>query len=90
MEEMNGNHNAVLENRKKLLLTGVTDVESFNEREIMLYTELGELSVRGENLHINEMSLENGDLSVEGNVSELVYGDKNIRKRLSAIGKIFR
>lgn len=90
MEEINGKHNAVLENRQKLLLSGVTDVDSFNEQEISLYTELGELTVRGENLHINEMSVESGDLSVEGDIQALVYGDKNRRKKLTALGKLFK
>ena len=90
MEEINGKHNAVLENRQKLLLSGVTDVDSFNEQEISLYTELGELTVRGENLHINEMSVESGDLSVEGDIQALVYGDKNRRKKLTALGRLFK
>ena len=90
MEEINGKHNAVLENRQKLLLSGVTDVDSFNEQEISLYTELGELTVRGENLHINEMSVESGDLCVEGDIQALVYGDKNRRKKLTALGKLFK
>lgn len=90
MEEINSKHNAVLENRQKLLLSGVTDVDSFNEQEISLYTELGELTVRGENLHINEMSVESGDLSVEGDIQALVYGDKNRRKKLTALGKLFK
>ena len=90
MEEINGKHNAVLENRQKLLLSGVTDVDSFNEQEISLYTELGELTVRGENLHITEMSVESGDLSVEGDIQALVYGDKNRRKKLTALGKLFK
>ena len=47
-----GSHNAILENRQKLELSGVTDVDSFNEEEIRLFTQLGELTVKGKNLHI--------------------------------------
>ncbi len=90
MSEIQGKHNAILENRSHLVLSGVTDVDSFSADEISLFTQLGELTIKGSNLHINEMSVENGDLSVEGDISVLIYGDKNRKKKLSAIGKIFK
>lgn len=90
MTEVNGRHNLILENRSRLMLSGVTDVDSFNEDEIRLFTQLGELTIRGKNLHINEMSVESGDISVEGDVWSLVYGDKDRKKKLSALGKIFK
>ena len=90
MEQTLGRHNAILENRSKLMLSGVTDVDSFDEQQIMLFTELGELTIKGENLHINEMSVESGNLSVEGDISALIYGDKNRKKKLTALGKLFK
>lgn len=90
MNEIQGKHNAIIENRQKLLLSGVTDVDSFNETEISLFTQLGELLIKGENLHINEMSVESGDLTVEGDICALIYGDKDRKKKLSAIGKLFK
>lgn len=90
MSEINGKHNLILENRSHLVLSGVTDVDSFNEEEICLFTQLGELSIRGKNLHINEMSVESGDISVEGDVWSLSYGDKSRKKKLTAIGKLFK
>ena len=66
MSEAQGKHNVILENRSHLVLSRVTDVDSFNEEEISLFTQLGELTIRGTNLHINEMSVESGELSVEG------------------------
>lgn len=89
-EIQQGKHNLILENRSRLVLSGVTDVDSFNEEEIRLFTQLGELCIRGKNLHINEMSVENGDISVEGDIWSLCYGDKNRKKKLSAIGKLFK
>lgn len=86
----NKNHNAILENRKRLLLSGVTDVDSFNENQMLLFTELGELLIRGKNLHINEMNVETGDFSVEGDIWALIYGDKDKNKRLGFIKKIFK
>lgn len=87
---MSKNHNAILENRKRLLLSGVTDVDSFNENQMLLFTELGELLIRGKNLHINEMNVETGDFSVEGDIWALIYGDKDKNKRLGFIKKIFK
>ena len=55
-----------------------------------LFTQLGELTIKGKDLHINEISVESGDVSVEGDIWALVYGEKDRKKKLSAIGKIFR
>ena len=84
------NHNAILENRKRLLLSGVTDVDSFNENQMLIFTELGELLIKGRNLHINEMNVETGDFSIEGDIWALIYGDKDKNQRLGFIKKIFR
>lgn len=85
-----GRHNLILENRGNLVLTGVTDVDSFDENSILLYTELGELVIRGKKLHINIMNVETGDLSVEGDISALVYGDRERKKKANLIGKLFK
>ncbi len=87
---MNERHNAILEDRQRLMLTGVTDVESFDEKQVGLYTQLGELTIRGKNLHVNEMSLESGELTVEGDIQALIYGEKDRTKKLGFIGKLFR
>ena len=47
MSEIQGRHNVILENRSHLVLSGVTDVDSFNETEIALFTQLGELKIKG-------------------------------------------
>ena len=88
--ETQGTHNAILENRQKLMLSGITDVDSFNENEIYLFTQLGEMLIKGENLHINEMSVDSGELSVEGDINAIIYGDKSRKKKLSPLGKIFK
>ncbi|MBR1663663.1 MAG: YabP/YqfC family sporulation protein [Ruminococcus sp.] len=73
-------HGLILDERKKLTLTGVTDVDCFNEREIRLYTELAALSIKGSSLHINEMSVESGGMVIEGMIDSIVYGDKLTHK----------
>jgi sporulation protein YabP len=88
--EPKGFHNLVLENRNILSLTGVTDVDNFDERSITLYTQLGELVIQGKDLRINSMSVETGDLSVEGDIWSLVYGDKDRKKSPTFFSKLFR
>jgi len=66
-------HNVILEGRRKLSVSGVRDVARFDEGEIAMETVAGELIVRGEGLHIGRLSLDTGELSVEGHVTELCY-----------------
>ena len=92
MQENNAkqNQNIILENRKNLSISGITDVDSFDERTIVLYTQLGELTVQGRELHIDSMSVETGDMVITGDILALVYGDKDKKGPLSAVGKLFR
>ena len=84
------NHNAILENRKNLLLTGVTDVESFDERTVSLFTQKGELTGQGRQLHVNGMNLESGEVTFEGDAWARCYGERDKRGPLSLLGKLFR
>lgn len=83
-------HNLSLENRAKLVLSGVTDVDSFDENTILLYTQMGELTIKGKGLHINAMNVDTGDMTVEGDIWSLVYGDKDKKHTPTIIGKLFR
>ena len=85
-----GTHHAILENRSKLLLTGVTDIDSFDERAVILFTQLGELTVLGKNLHMNSLSVESGEVTVEGEISAIRYGAKDRQVPLSLLGRLFR
>lgn len=62
-------------NRKTLEITGVSNVESFDNEEFLLVTECGHLAVRGHNLNMKNLSLDQGIVSIEGNVNSLVYLD---------------
>lgn len=64
----NKQHELHMLNRKQLNLTGVHNVESFDSEEFLLHTELGHLTIKGQNLHIKNLSLEEGLLSIEGMV----------------------
>lgn len=64
-----------LQSRRKLTITGVEDVESFDESTIVLYTTEGLLVIRGTDLHIEKLSIDGGELNLEGTVDSLNYED---------------
>lgn len=68
-------HHILLEGREQLTVSGVEEVESFDENTIVMVTSKGTLVVRGEDLHIEKLSLDGGDLKVEGAVDALSYED---------------
>ncbi len=69
-------HQIVLDGRQTLTVSGVEEVESFDENTIVMITVKGTLVVRGEGLHIEKLSLDGGDLRVEGSVDSLSYEDE--------------
>ncbi len=66
-------HSLSLQQRQKLSLTGVTEVVSFDENAVVLRTELGTLIVQGRELQLKTLSVEGGEVAVEGQVSALIY-----------------
>ena len=84
--------NLILENRKKLSISGVIDVLSFDDQVVMVETELGLLTVKGGNIRINKLSIDTSEVIVEGEISFLAYSDKEKEKIKggSLISKIFK
>lgn len=66
-------HRLSLDNRAKLTLTGVEDVERFDEEEIVMSTSAGALIIKGQELHIEKLSLDGGEIHVTGRVDSLSY-----------------
>lgn len=73
-------HHLILEDRENLTVSGVEEVESFDENTIVMETAQGLLIVRGEGLHIEKLSLDGGDLKVEGMVESLSYEESRQRR----------
>ena len=73
---LNGEINLVMENRNRLTVSGVSDVDSFDEQTVVIFTQMGELTVRGSDLHIINLSVDSGELSLEGTVNSLTYSDE--------------
>lgn len=84
------NHNLILENRKNLSISGITDVDSFDEKAICLYTEMGELTIQGRDLQIDSMSVDTGNMTITGDIWAIVYGDRDRKGPISALGRLFR
>lgn len=84
--------NVILENREKLTISGVLDVLSFDDQIVIVETELGLLTVKGENLRINKLSLDTTEVIVEGTIFNLSYSEKNLDKKSGSniFGKIFK
>ena len=82
-------HKITLVDRKRLEITGVIEVESFDENAIVMSTSQGDLTVRGEGLHIETLSLDGGALKVDGTVESLTYED-SVDDRGSLWSRLFR
>ena len=81
-------HNLILENRRELRISGVRDIDSFSETKIVLNTIMGELVVRGRDLHVRELAAETGELSMSGEVKSLFYNSFSSSENM--FGKLFR
>ena len=68
-------HGLTLNERSRLTMTGVTEVVSFDENSVVLHTALGALTIHGSNLQLKTLSLDGGQVAVNGTVSALVYED---------------
>ena len=73
-------HQLILEDRRALTVSGVSDVDSFDETAVVVYTDLGELAVHGEGLHINRLNIETGELTLEGHIQSLSYSENTSRQ----------
>ena len=93
MEERAGNsHKIMISNRKNGVLNGVIDVLSFDVGEILLETELGMLMIKGNDLHVNRLTLEKGEIDIEGKIDSFTYSDVKTaaKSNESFLGRLFK
>mgnify|MGYP000724858195 CR=1 FL=1 len=83
-------HKIVLNNRNLGNLTGILDVISFDENSIVLDTDMGLLTIKGKDLHVNRLSLEKGEIDIEGRTDSLVYSAGGGKAAASAASKVLR
>jgi len=82
-------HNMIMENRKKLMLTGIREVDSFDEQTVSLVLENADLAIRGKNLTISRLNVETGEVSVTGDIYAIIYSDNNA-KQSGLFGRLFK
>lgn len=83
-------HKLIIANRKNGMIGGVVDVLAFDENEIRLETEQGALLVKGKGLHISRLSLERGEVELEGSVDALLYSQGKIKNGKSSWRRLFQ
>lgn len=66
-------HSLTLKDRKTLTLTGVTEVVSFDDSSVVLHTGMGTLVIQGQQLQLKNLTLEGGQVAVDGHISALIY-----------------
>ncbi|NLJ31699.1 MAG: sporulation protein YabP [Clostridiales bacterium] len=66
-------HSLIVENRRALTATGVSNVDSFDEQTVVAYTDLGQLVIHGSQLKINKLNIETGELTLNGEIVSLTY-----------------
>jgi sporulation protein YabP len=83
MNEQKGGHQLQLVQRENLTITGITHLENYDDREIMLHTNCGVLTLKGEGLHITHLDVERGNLQVSGLLTSMTYSDQGAKGRSS-------
>lgn len=68
-------HDLVLENRRKATMTGIYDVESFDDEAILAKSDCGNITIHGRELKISRLSVESGDMVVEGEIDSVIYSE---------------
>ena len=82
--------NLILENKEKLTITGAHDVISFDDQLVIIDTDLGMLTIKGENLKVNKLSIDTGDVILEGEIYNLNYSKEHFDNKQSGIIEIGR
>lgn len=82
-------HQVLLDDRRELTVSGVSDVDSFDDGTVVIHTALGELTVKGSGLHVLRLSTETGDMRLEGQIDALEYSHLRPTKG-GLLGKLFR
>lgn len=85
-------HRIHMEDRGKMEMTGITDVISFDLNKVILESDYGVITIKGSNLHVNKLSVEKGELDIDGTISSVEYSEVNsyAKKGESFMNRLFR
>ena len=90
-KKSSGQHSVLVNDRRNGTVTGVKEVDSFNENEIQMLTECGRLLIKGENLHVKELHLEKGEAQIEGKINSRTYATNGrLQDRKSLVKRMFQ
>ncbi len=82
-------HSLIIEERKKLILSGISDVGNFDEENITVYCAHGEITVKGENLQVNVLDVNTGQFEADGKIISIQYSDRKVKNQ-SFFAKVFK
>ena len=87
-----GRHHISIDRRERVVMTGVVEVISFDDETIVCETEMGALVLKGSNLHVNRLNLDDGELEIDGEIENIGYVDDMLtgRGKGSLLSKIFK
>ena len=91
-QKVESRHKIIIEQRNAAIITGVTEVVSFDELSVVADTELGAVVIKGINLHINNLNLDSGELDIDGEINSIAYDIRANygRNKQSVLSKIFK
>lgn len=78
-------HRLNMEDRKRIDFTGITDVISFDTAKAVLMSDYGNITIKGEGLHVNRLSVEKGELDLDGRVDSICYSDAGVRNKQDSL-----
>lgn len=82
-------HNIIIEDRKHISISGVVDIDNFDEQTAVIYTQMGELTLKGYDLHVNRLNVETGELTMDGELWSLSYTEVQ-KKGGGVLSRLFR
>lgn len=85
-----GGHSIVIDEKQRVVISGVEDVDSFDENSVVMLTRLGMLSLTGADLHMSRLSLDDGQLIIEGDIIGLMYSDVDAKHSGGWLNRLFR
>ncbi|HZW67848.1 MAG TPA: sporulation protein YabP [Pseudogracilibacillus sp.] len=89
--EETSEHRVIIHNRNEVEINGVKEVDSFDHEEFLLETTMGYLLVRGRNLQLKSLHVEEGIVQIEGKLNEMLYVDEQIEERAKGLfSKLFK
>ena len=83
-------HKLIIESKERAIVTGVEDVDSFNENEVIFLTSMGMMTIIGQDLHISKLNLEDGQLVIDGTIECADYADHDEMRHKKGFFKSFK